>query len=153
MAAGFSVTASKLDVFREFLSAQFAQEGQATSAAFELNLDAAISPSGATAALVTDIARAGPFGSGNPEPLIVAPDVRVVFADVVGKDHVRLRLAGGDGARLDAIAFRAAKSPLGEGLISSRGNMIHAAGRLRADEWNGRARVQLYLEDAAFAQQ
>jgi hypothetical protein len=27
--------------------------------------------------------------------------------------------------------------------------MIHAAGRLRLDDWNGRTRVQLEVEDAA----
>jgi len=98
---------------------------------------------------VKDIARAGPFGAGNPEPLFAIPDARVVFADVVGKDHVRLRLAGGDGARLDAIAFRSADTPLGQGLMASRGKTIHAAGRLKIDEWNGRVRVQLHVEDAA----
>jgi len=149
MAAGFSVTKDKLESFREFLEARMT--GDAISASFDLKLDAAISPSGATPSLVSDIARAGPFGSGNAEPLVAAPDVRVAFADVVGKDHIRLRLVGGDGGRLDAIAFRAATTPLGEGLLGSRGKIIHAAGRLRADEWQGRVRVQLQLEDAAAA--
>ena len=79
---------------------------------------------------------------------MVAPDVEVAFADVVGKDHVRLRLTGGDGARLDAIAFRAVSAPLGQALLASRGMRIHAVGRLKADEWNGRRRVQLQIEDA-----
>jgi single-stranded-DNA-specific exonuclease len=151
MAAGFSVAAAKLESFREFLAAQFVSAGEATT--FELNLDAAISPAGATPALVSDIARAGPFGSGNPEPMVVIPDARIVFADVVGKDHVRLRLAGGDGAGIDAIAFRASNTSLGKVLLSSRGRQVHAAGRLRLDEWNGRVRVQLHLEDAATSQQ
>ena len=114
-----------------------------------LELDAAVSPSGATVTFVEELAQAGPYGAGNAEPVIVLPDVSVVFADVVGKDHVRLRLAGGDGARLDAIAFRVADLPLGKALLASRGKRIHAAGRLRADEWNGNSRVQLQLEDAA----
>ena len=97
----------------------------------------------------SDIARAGPFGAGNSEPILAVPDAQVLFADVVGKDHVRIRLAGGDGARLDAIAFRTADTTLGKALLGARGKRIHAAGRLRADEWNGRVRVQLHLEDAA----
>jgi single-stranded-DNA-specific exonuclease len=149
MAAGFSVAASKLDAFREFLELQFSGKGEALDAANELTLDLALSPSGATTAFVEEIARIGPFGSGNPEPLVVIPDARVAFADAVGKDHVRLRLTGGDGARLDAIAFRVASTPLGEALLKSRGKLIHAAGRLKADEWNGQRRVQLQLEDAA----
>jgi single-stranded-DNA-specific exonuclease len=149
MAAGFSLDAANLDQFREFLEAQFSGQGGALEAASELTLDLPISPAGATTAFIADIARIGPFGSGNPEPLFVATDVRIAFADVVGKDHIRLRLEGGDGARLEAIAFRAASAPLGEGLLKSRGKLIHAAGRLKADEWNGQTRVQLQVEDAA----
>jgi single-stranded-DNA-specific exonuclease len=33
--------------------------------------------------------------------------------------------------------------------LQARGQRIHVAGRLRADEWNGQARVQLQLDDAA----
>jgi len=115
----------------------------------ELELDSVVSPAGATVALIEEIEKAGPYGAGNSEPLIVVPDVVVVFADPVGDNHVRLRLQGGDGAKLDAIAFRIADMPLGKGLLASRGKRIHAAGRLRADEWQGQKRVQLQLEDAA----
>jgi single-stranded-DNA-specific exonuclease len=95
--------------------------------------------------------KAGPFGAGNPEPLVGVTDARVVFAETVGQDHVRLRLAGSDGARLDAIAFRAAGLPLGKALLGARGRPIHAVGHLRCDEWQGRKSVQLRLEDAALA--
>jgi single-stranded-DNA-specific exonuclease len=36
-------------------------------------------------------------------------------------------------------------------LLAARGRLVHAVGRLRADEWNGRKRVQLQLEDVALA--
>ncbi|MDE3116177.1 MAG: single-stranded-DNA-specific exonuclease RecJ, partial [Pseudomonadota bacterium] len=111
--------------------------------------DAAVAASAAGAPLVAEIGRAGPFGAGNPEPLLALADLRLAYADVVGKDHVRLRLQGGDGTALNAIAFRAMAGPLGEGLLAARGRMVHVAGRLRADAWNGRTQVQLHLEDAA----
>ena len=63
--------------------------------------------------------------------------------------HVKLRLAGGDATVLDAIAFRAVGTPLGDGLLAARGRTLHVAGRLRQDDWNGRVRVQLEIEDAA----
>jgi len=81
--------------------------------------------------------------------LLGLPDLRVAFADLVGRAHVKLRLAGGDGTMLDAIAFRAAGTPLGDGLLAARGRTVHVAGRLRQDDWNGRIRVQLEIEDAA----
>ena len=77
--------------------------------------------------------------------------MRIAFADTVGQGHIRLRLEGADGARLQAIAFRAAGSPLGEGLMKARGKRIHAAGTLKLDRWNGEERVQLQLRDAAAA--
>jgi single-stranded-DNA-specific exonuclease len=149
MAAGFSLSAGQMEQFREFLGTRFDGTGAAFDAAGEMDLDALISPSGATAELVVEIAKAGPFGAGNPEPVIVIPDARVVFADIVGKDHVKLRVVGGDGARLDGIAFRAAGTPLGECLLKARGATIHLAGRLKQDSWNGQSRVQIQVEDAA----
>jgi len=149
MAAGFSLTAAQLEGFRHFIEDSFSGTGPALAAANDLNLDAVSSPAGANVALVQEIALAGPFGAGNPEPLLGLPDLRVAFADVVGKAHVKLRLQGGGGTMLDAIAFRAVGTPLGDGLLGSRGKPIHVAGRLRQDDWNGRIRVQLEIEDAA----
>jgi single-stranded-DNA-specific exonuclease len=155
MAAGFSLASAQLEGFRKFVEARFNGAGPALAAANDLYLDAVSSPAGANVALVQEIAQAGPYGAGNAEPLIALPDVRVAFADVVGKapqgQHVKLRLAGGDGTVLDAIAFRAVGTPLGDGLLASRGRPIHAVGRLRQDDWNGRVRVQLEIEDAAAA--
>jgi single-stranded-DNA-specific exonuclease len=149
MAAGFGLTPGQAGPLQAFLADQFSGHADALAAAGELVLDALISPAGATETLVRDIAHAGPFGAGNPEPVVAAADVRVAFADIVGREHVKLRLAGGDGRMLDAIAFRVADQPLGKGLLSARGRNIHVAGKLRAEEWNGRMRVQLHVEDAA----
>ena len=154
MAAGFSLMADQLDPFREFLQGAFANNlngevGAALDAVGELELDAVSSPAAATPYLLRELAAAGPFGAGNPEPLLGFADLTVAYADIVGGDHVKLRLVGGDGARLDAIAFRSAGTGLGEGLLKSRGRKIHVAGRLRADDWNGQDRVQLQIEDAA----
>ncbi|HWF63405.1 MAG TPA: single-stranded-DNA-specific exonuclease RecJ [Rhizomicrobium sp.] len=151
MAAGFSLMEDQLPRFRQFLHAQFTGTESAYEEAGSLVVDAISSPAAAGRDLVAEIALAGPYGAGNPEPVLAFPDVRVAFADVVGAAHVKVRLVGGDGARLDAIAFRAVGTPLGEGLLKSRGRFLHAAGRLKADDWNGESRVQLQIEDAAAA--
>ncbi|HEY5046817.1 MAG TPA: single-stranded-DNA-specific exonuclease RecJ [Rhizomicrobium sp.] len=151
MAAGFSLSANKMNAFQDFLGGHFAEQGMVIGTTGELELHGMFSPAGANAGLVEEIGRAGPFGAGNLEPLLVAPDLRVAFADMVGQGHIRLSLEGSDGARLQGIAFRASGSPLGDGLLKSRGKRIHAAGTLRAERWNGESRVQLHLHDAAAA--
>ena len=67
----------------------------------------------------------------------------------VGQAHVRVRLRSGDGAMINAIAFRAAGQPLGEALMAARGQPVHAAGTLSIDRWNGNERVQFRLIDVA----
>ena len=57
--------------------------------------------------------------------------------------------AGGDGARIGVIAFRAAASPLGEFLRARRGELVHLAGHLTIDRFRGEARTQFRLVDAA----
>jgi len=151
MAAGFTLKQEKLDALAAFLADAFAGSHEAIFRATDLMADAAISAAGATRALIDDLARAGPFGAGNPEPMFVVPDVSVAFADVVGQNHVRARFAARDGARLSAIAFGAAGTALGRGLLKARGRRLHVAGRLKPDDYRGGGAVQLHLEDAANA--
>jgi len=151
MAAGFSVEAQHFNAFQDWLTARFAGEREPAATSHDLWLDGLVAPSGATTALAGDIDRAGPYGAGNAEPVFATIDVRLAYADVVGRGHVRLRLLGGDGAVLSAIAFRSAETELGAALLRARGERIHAAGFLRVNQWNGKTEVQLELADAAQA--
>ena len=80
---------------------------------------------------------------------VALPSHTIAYAEEVGQAHVRARLRVGDGAMLNAIAFRAAGKPLGNALIANRGRNVHAAGTLSIDRWNGEERVQLRLMDVA----
>ena len=53
------------------------------------------------------------------------------------------------GARLDAICFQAFDGPLGPMLENHGGARFHLAGRLEVDDWGGRRKPKLRLEDAA----
>ncbi|MGQ0740820.1 MAG: single-stranded-DNA-specific exonuclease RecJ [Alphaproteobacteria bacterium] len=151
MAAGFSLKPERFDDFRAFLTDALEPQRSIIAAANDLLADAFVSAAGVTAPLIDDISRAGPFGAGNPEPIFVVPDVTVAYADVVGTNHVRLRLVARDGASLNAIAFRSSDAPLGRGLLKSRGRRICVAGKIRSDTYRQEAGVQLHVEDAASA--
>ena len=77
------------------------------------------------------------------------PSHQLAYVEEVGQSHVRARLRAGDGAMLNAIAFRAAGKPLGQALIANRGRNVHAAGTLSIDRWNGEERVQFRIMDLA----
>jgi single-stranded-DNA-specific exonuclease len=74
--------------------------------------------------------------------------VRAERATVVRGGHVRCTLMGEIGARLEAIAWRAEDNALGKRLLSGEGG-LHVAGRLKANDWNGRLGIQFEIEDAA----
>src|SRR5262245_28665794 len=131
MAAGFSIKRDKVEAFREFLHGTLEIQRETILIARDLIADAIVSAAGATLALLDDLDRAGPFGAGNPEPVFVMPDMMVSYAEVVGSNHVRLRLASRDGSAVNAIAFREAETKLGQGLLKARGNRVHATGKLK----------------------
>ncbi len=54
-------------------------------------------------------------------------------------------------ARIQAIAFRAAETPLGDFLFKKRGSSVHVAGALSGNYWNGVSNVQFRIIDAAVA--
>ena len=148
MAAGVTLTEDKLEAFEDFLTKRLEDAVSAASETKALRLDGALSARGATRDLYDLIQQAGPYGAGNAEPRFAVPSVRVVKADIVGRAHVRCILTGEDGGRLKAIAFRAAETPLGQALMDRGSGLLHVAGRLTADDWQGKRDVQLTLEDA-----
>ena len=94
----------------------------------------------------------GPFGMGWPGPRIVLGPLRAIKADIVGTDHLRLIVAGDDGASFKGIAFRAAEGAMGQALLhGSKGRKFWLAGRPKLDDWGSRPAAELHIEDAAWA--
>jgi single-stranded-DNA-specific exonuclease len=149
MAAGVTLAKGGLAAFRAYLEETLGAAVLAARRDDALLIDAAVTAAGATAETVATIARAGPFGSGNAEPVVALPAHTIVYAEEVGQSHIRARLKAGDGAFVNAIAFRAAGQKLGNALVQNRGRAIHAAGSLALDRWQGAERVQLRLLDIA----
>ncbi|KAF0118688.1 MAG: single-stranded-DNA-specific exonuclease [Rhodospirillaceae bacterium] len=150
MAAGFTVRLENLLAFRDFL-VEHLLTTDVSEVTPTLRLEGAMEPAGATLSLVQSLRQLGPFGSGNPEPRFALANVRVVRPEVVGMGHVRCMLVGTTGSRLKAIAFRSADSDLGYALLANNGTLMHVAGTLHHDVWQGRNEVQLFIEDAAYA--
>lgn len=150
MAAGLTICEDRIGQFRNFLSDHLESQVVKARQLDNLEIDAAMSATGATEALVTQLEKAGPFGAGNAEPVFAFPSHTISFADVVGQGgHVRCTLSNMSGGKLKAICFRAADDELGQLLLNNRGAPLHVAGSLTLDYWQGRPSVQLRILDAA----
>jgi single-stranded-DNA-specific exonuclease len=149
MAAGVTLKRSALAAFRAFLEETLAHDVEVARRNSALLIDAAITATAATPELHALIASAGPFGAGNPEPVLALPGHTVVYAETVGQAHVRARLRSSDGGTVNAIAFRAAGQKLGDALLASRGKAMHIVGTLSLDRYQGQERVQVRIIDVA----
>ena len=149
MAAGVTLKRDRLAEFRAYIESALKDAVASARHTSELQIDGAVSARAVTTEFVATLNRAGPYGSGNPEPVIALPSHQLVYADPVGQAHVRVRVKSGDGAIVNGIAFRSLGQPLGNFLTEQRGQPIHLAGSLAIDRWQGTERVQLRVVDAA----
>jgi single-stranded-DNA-specific exonuclease len=148
MAAGLTVKSDGIGRLRDFLNDRMAGEQAQAEAMDAVEIDALIDPGAATRPLFEQFERLAPFGPANPEPLFALEHVAVREVAPMNGGHVRCRLAGADGASVRAVAWRCADLPLGQALLAGQGGLC-VAGRLKADDWNGRRGVQFEIEDVA----
>ncbi|RGP40752.1 Single-stranded-DNA-specific exonuclease RecJ [Altererythrobacter insulae] len=152
MAAGLTVEVGKINALADYLDQRLSRDVEKARLSQAMQLDLSLAPGGLTPDLVNTLEQAGPYGVGWPAPRIAVGPVRIVKADIVGKDHLRIIAAGEDGRSFKSIAFRAAETEMAQTLLHrSHGRRFHLAGRVKIDDWGPRPQAELHLEDAAFA--
>jgi single-stranded-DNA-specific exonuclease len=149
MAAGVTIERGRLGDFEAFLVAELSAPVAQARGASALSIDGALTPDAATPEFLDLIDKAGPYGMGNPAPRFVFPAHRIGFTKLMGEAHIRCSLKSGGGATIGAIAFRAVGSPLGDALLGAEGRAFHVAGRLQRDNWGGREKIEVLIEDLA----
>ncbi|AZO43036.1 MULTISPECIES: single-stranded-DNA-specific exonuclease RecJ [unclassified Mesorhizobium] len=151
MAAGITVERAKLGELRAFFEERAAADVFRLQGEESLAIDGALAAEGATLGLLDALEKAGPFGAGHAAPVFALPRHRLADARPVGTNHIRVELQSESGGRIQAIAFRAVDTALGEFLFKNRGKTIHVAGSLSGNYWNGNRTVQFRIVDAARA--
>lgn len=136
VAAGFSVRTEHLPALAQRLAAWVDATTGGDRLVPELELEGDCPASAVDAQLVAALAALGPFGKGNPEPLL---RVEGVVSDVglLGDRHLRLKIDGRDAVWWGAAEHRDAL----------RGPMALAA-RAELNTWGGASRPRLSVVDA-----
>src|SRR5258708_14007661 len=98
MAAGVTLRKERLAEFRAYMESALAHDVANSRHENELFIDGAVSARAVTPELVATLNRAGPFGSGNPEPAGALPSHQLVYAAALGQPPLRLRFTSADGA-------------------------------------------------------
>ncbi len=143
-AAGLVIRSENVPAFREGLNAVAHERLTTDDLSRRLRIDHELAMSDVTSELWRFLAHFGPYGQGNPKPVFLAREVGLASApQIVGKDHLRLRLDVGDGATPDAIAFGQAAEC--EWLTES--SRVDIAFQLGLREWQGVEHVQAQVID------
>jgi single-stranded-DNA-specific exonuclease len=146
LAAGFTIKSAHLAEFTQAL-AGIAQQRLSGYSDLRptLHIDADVPFDALNWGLQQQFARLEPTGQENPLPLLLCRNLRIREArQVGGGKHLRLIVDKGPaGAVMDAVAF--SQGEWGNHL--SQGSRIDAVFHLEANEWDGRQRLQLNIQD------
>jgi single-stranded-DNA-specific exonuclease len=142
-AVGFTVRGERVGLLRARLSASIARATTPADLEPVLDIDACVPLAEVTPRRAEAIALLEPYGPGNPEPTLLARDVRVESVRVVGdptRPHLKLRLRQ-DGWTVPAIAFGLGHLPV------RPGDRLDVVFTPRLSQWQGVERLEIEIRD------
>ncbi len=145
MAAGFTVPTDKLDELRDRLSAWVLEHVDDELFVPVTEVDAVVPVERLGEGLFQDLARLGPFGQGNPRPVLWVPGVKAERTRLIGKEGTVLKvwLGRGPGSEpLEGIWWSGA--PFQELFEAGPVDLV---GHLGVNEYRGRRTLQLEIRD------
>lgn len=144
MAAGLSITAENLELFQKRFEDSISRMVEPDDLIPTLTIDQELNFSDISEGLIDEIESLAPFGSGNPEPIFMAANVKVASSKIVGSNHRRMVLSqplNSEGRIFNAIHFNI---DTGRPLKNSFDKI---AFKLRWNRWKGTKTAQLVIED------
>ena len=146
-AAGLTLKAENIPSFRKDFERTVCRETRPQDFVPELVIDSEIPASAVSAEMANQLEGLAPFGRGNPEPLFVLSGVDVLTTQLVGNQHLKMRLRPSNSPRsdnakpLDAILFN------GGAAAPQRGHLCCIACHVRWNRWQDQEKIQLVIRD------
>ena len=141
-AAGISIREENIEEFKHLLEGVIREDIQPVNMISQTTIDAQCQLHDVNHDLLAQIAMLAPFGSRNPEPVLCVRNDNVTASNVVGNNHLRLRL-NGDGVSCNGIWF--SKGHFIKQLTS--GTTSDIAFTPQFNYWNGVNEIQLKMKD------
>ncbi|MDR3179456.1 MAG: single-stranded-DNA-specific exonuclease RecJ [Holosporaceae bacterium] len=144
LAAGFSISAKKINELMDFLKAEIKYE----VTPHELYADCFLPLDSISMHLMKNISALGPFGMGNRHPKFVIPNLKITSVRIIGQNHIQTTLKDNKNNTIKAISFKSVNTKLGDILLNYRAT-VDVLGGLSVGEWKGEKYINLFLEDIA----
>lgn len=144
-AAGLSIQRDRISELRRRLNEHAASCLTDDDLIPSLNIDAEVPAAALTFQLSRDLSSLEPFGAGNPRPVFVTRNMRVLSEpQIIKEQHVKLRVAGPDNRPFEAIWWRGVEEA---GRVPAVNERIELAYEFEANVWNGAIKLQLNVRD------
>ena len=146
MAAGFTLTKNNLKRFQEFILKDFSKTDATQNNTFLY--DAEVSSLAFNKDFYDDIKRLEPFGTGNPTPIFLLKDLKVIKTKILSNKHLSVIFKSKIGFSIKSISFNSVNSKVGEYLLNYKNN-LNVIGQINENIWNNKKTLQLTITDVS----
>ena len=144
MAAGFTLKKNNLKNFKNFILKDFSKTDLTSNNIFIY--DAEVSSIAFNLDFYNDVKKLEPFGTGNPEPIFLLKDLRVIKTKILNNKHISLILKSKTGFSIKSISFNSVNNRVGEHLLNYKNN-LNVLGQINENIWNNKKTLQLTIRD------
>ena len=144
MAAGFTLVKENLSLFRNFVVKDFLKNKSLINHGF--TYDAEISQASFNQNFYNDIKKIEPFGLGNPVPIFLLRELKVIKYSILKKKHVSCILKSKIGTSINCIYFNTMQSKISEYLLNYK-KYFNVIGQFNENFWNNKKSLQLIIKD------
>ncbi len=143
-AAGFTLYTNNLKIFKKFILKDFLNTGSFRDNTFLY--DAEVSSLAFNMEFYYDIKKLEPFGTGNPTPIFLLKDLRVIKATILNNKHISVILKSKIGFSIKSISFNSVNNKIGEYLLNYNDSLT-VLGQINENIWNNKKTLQLTIRD------
>jgi len=144
MAGGFTLEKNKLKNFENFILKDFLNAGISSDHSF--SYDAEVSSLAFNVDFYNNIKCLEPFGTGNPLPVFLFKNLKVIKATILTGKHISVIFKSKVGFSIKSISFNSVNSKVGEYLLNYKKN-FNVLGQINENIWNNKKTLQLTIRD------
>ena len=144
MAAGLTLNKDFLDRFKKFILEDYSKNTSTRDNVFLY--DAEISSQALNEDFYTDIKKLEPFGIGNPNPIFLVKDLKVIKINILKNNHMSIILKSKVGISIKSIFFNSINNKVSEYLLNYK-KAFNVLGQISENNWNNKKGLQLTIRD------
>ena len=144
MAAGFTLKKNNFDDFKRLIISDYLKKNSIRKNVFLY--DAEISAYALNKDFYTDIKKLEPFGTGNPNPIFLFKDFKVVKTNILKEKYLSIILKSKIGYTIKSIYFESSNNKIRDYLLNYK-KTFNVLGQINENIWNNKKDLQLVIQD------